>query len=181
MTNADTNSRSGVAIFGGGCFWCMQPPFDAEPGVIATEVGYMGGAMPDPTYRDVSTGRTGHVEVIRVIYDPEQVDYMRLLEIFWENIDPTQADGQFADRGSQYRTVIFCNSTQQREQAEFSKRALEESGRYDAPVATAIEEASPFWPAENDHQCYYRKAPDHYNRYKEGSGRAAFIRRNRQH
>jgi len=166
------------AVFGGGCFWCMQPPFDQQPGVIATDVGYMGGHVEHPTYQQVCTGDTGHVEVIRVIYDPSVVNYGKLLDIFWHNINPTQTDGQFADRGSQYRTVIFYADEAERQLAETSKRVLEESAKFPAPITTAIEKASVFYPAEDYHQGYYLTAPEQYNRYKEGSGRAEFIRHN---
>lgn len=170
-----TAGRS-VAVFGGGCFWCMQPPFDDRPGVTATDVGYMGGYVEHPSYRQVCTGKTGHVEVIRVTYDAAVVSYEELLQIFWRNIDPTQTDGQFADRGPQYRAVIFYTSETERQLAETSKRTLQESGRFAAPIAVAVERASTFYPAEDYHQQYYRKDPEHYARYKEGSGRGGFIR-----
>lgn len=176
MTAENIMEGMATAVFGGGCFWCMQPPFDSEPGVVATEVGYMGGHVEHPSYQQVSSGMSGHVEVIRVTYNPAVVGYERLLEIFWHNIDPTQLDGQFADRGSQYRTVIFVSSEQQRQLARASKKALEESGKFNAPIAVTIESASAFYAAEDYHQNYYQKASEHYGRYKEGSGRAAFIR-----
>lgn len=156
----------------------MQPPFDQQPGVIATDVGYMGGHVEHPTYQQVCTGDTGHVEVIRVIYDPSVVNYGKLLDIFWHNINPTQTDGQFADRGSQYRTVIFYADEAERQLAETSKRVLEESAKFPAPITTAIEKATVFYPAEDYHQDYYLRAPEQYLRYKEGSGRAEFIRHN---
>ena len=163
------------AIFAGGCFWCMQPPFDATKGVVSTVVGYTGGKEKNPTYEQVSSGRTGHRESIEVTFDPAQVSYEQLIEVFWHNIDPTQADGQFADRGPQYRTAIFYHSEEQKRLAEEAKDKLEKSGRFKKPIATQILPASAFWPAEEYHQKYYLKNPADYNRYKVGSGRAGFI------
>lgn len=163
------------ATFAGGCFWCMQPPFDATKGVVSTVVGYTGGKEKHPTYEQVSSGRTGHRESIEVTFDPAQVSYEKLIAVFWHNIDPTQADGQFADHGSQYRTAIFYHSQEQKRLAEEAKERLAKSGKFKKPIATEILPASAFWPAEDYHQKYYLKNPSDYNRYKIGSGRAGFI------
>lgn len=165
------------ATFAGGCFWCMQPPFDSLKGVVRTTVGFTGGKIENPTYAQVCSGGTGHYEAIRIEFDPNGISYSILLDTFWKNIDPTQEDGQFHDRGSHYRTAIFYHSEEQRELAESSKIALDQSGIFDQPVRTKILEASIFYPAEEDHQSYYRKSPHHYSSYKEGSGRGPFIRK----
>jgi len=164
-----------MATFAGGCFWCMQPPFDNLKGVISTEVGYTGGNVENPTYQQISRGDTGHFEAMRVIYDPSQVSYEKLLETFWHNIDPTQADGQFADRGTQYYTAIFYHDDEQKRLAEKSKQDLEQSGKFDKPVATRLLKAEVFYPAEDYHQKYYQKNESHYQSYKRGSGRKGFI------
>ena len=156
----------------------MQPPFDNLKGVVSTEVGYTGGDVENPTYEMISRGNTGHYEAMRVVYDPDLVSYEKLLETFWHNIDPTQADGQFADRGSQYYTAIFYHDEQQQALAEASKEALGKSGKFDRPIATKIIKASRYYPAENYHQNSYRKNSQHYERYKRGSGRAGFIEKN---
>ena len=166
-----------TAVFAGGCFWCVQPPFDKTPGVIKTVVGYTGGKEENPTYKAVSAGRTGHREAIQVTYDPSKVRYADLVTIFWHQINPTQANGQFADIGHQYTTAIFYVDAEQKAIAERSKRQLESSGKFDKPIATKIVAAGPFWPAEDYHQSYYKKNPAHYKAYKIGSGRAAYIKR----
>jgi methionine-S-sulfoxide reductase len=167
------------ATFAGGCFWCMQPEFDAlGDAVSATTVGYTGGQEPDPSYEQVSSGGTGHVEAIQIDYDPQKVSYEKLLEIYWSNIDPTQSDGQFADHGTQYRTAIFYHSDEQKRMAEASKEKLERSGKFKSPIVTEIAPAGPFYPAQERHQKYYKKNPAHYNLYSEGSGRKPFIRKN---
>jgi len=170
-----TDTKYEIATFAGGCFWCMQPPFDNLKGVISTEVGYTGGDIENPTYQQISRGDTGHYEAMRVTYDSSQVSYEKLLETFWHNIDPTQGDGQFADRGSQYYTAIFYHDDLQKELAEKSKRDLEESGKFDRPVVTKLLKAEVFYPAEDYHQNYYQKNENHYQGYKRGSGRAGFI------
>jgi len=172
------SSKYQVATFAGGCFWCMQPPFDNLKGVVSTEVGYTGGDVDNPTYEQISRGNTGHYEAMRVVYDPDVVSYKKLLETFWHNIDPTQADGQFADRGSQYHTAIFYHDEQQKALAEVSKQELEKSGKFDRPIVTKIIKAEVYYPAENYHQNYYQKNSLHYERYKRGSGRAGFIEEN---
>ena len=166
-----------LATFAGGCFWCMQPPFDHLPGIVKTTVGYTGGQSANPTYEQVCTGKTGHIEAIQVEYDPQKVSYEALLKVFWHNINPTTRDGQFADRGTQYRTVIYTHTPEQKKAAEASKAALEASGKFKEPIATTIEPAKPFYPAEEYHQCYYKRNSTHYEAYKEGSGRADYIRR----
>jgi peptide-methionine (S)-S-oxide reductase len=159
------------AIFAGGCFWCMEPPFDALAGVVSTTSGYAGGALANPTYEQVSAGGTGHAEVVQVVYDPAKVSYERLLDVFWHNVDPLTADAQFCDRGSQYRTAIFYRGAEQRRLAEASKRALAESGRFDRPIVTEIGEAGAFYPAEGYHQDYYKKNPARYKFYRWNCGR----------
>jgi methionine-S-sulfoxide reductase len=165
------------ATFAGGCFWCMQPPYDATRGVVSTVVGYTGGKEKNPTYAQVSDERTGHRESIEITFDPKQVSYEQLVEIFWRNIDPTQANGQFADIGPQYRTAIFYHSEEQKRIAEASKEKLAQSGKFSKPIVVEILPASQFWPAEEYHQKYYLKNADHYNRYAWGSGRKPFLER----
>jgi len=172
---ADDGKGLAVATFAGGCFWCMQPPFDQVKGVIETRVGYTGGQTTDPCYERVSRGDTGHLEAVQVLYDPAQTSYEILLHTFWRNIDPTQADGQFADRGSQYHTAIFYHDAEQQRLAEASKQALEESGKFKRPVMTSILPAQTFYTAEDYHQSYYEKNSQRYQQYKVGSGRAGFI------
>lgn len=172
------NAKHKKAYFAGGCFWCMQPPFDRLEGVIETWVGYSGGSENNPTYKQVASGQTGHAEAIEVIYNPEDVSYEKLLETFWMNIDPTQEDGQFADKGKQYRTAIFYVGEQQKNKAEKSKKKLDDSNKFKKPVVTNIEEFKTFYRAEDYHQKYYEKNPVHYNLYKKGSGREGFINKN---
>lgn len=165
------------AIFAGGCFWCMQPAFDNVPGVISTRVGYTGGKEENPTYEQVASHSTGHREAIEVIFDPAKVSYSKVLEVFWRNIDPTQANGQFYDVGHQYTTAICYTSPEQQKIAEGSKHALANSGKFKKPIATAIEPAAKFWPAEDYHQKYYIKCPARFEAYHEGSGRADYVRK----
>lgn len=162
------------AIFAGGCFWCMEPPFENTEGVIDVAAGYTGGKTENPTYEEVSSGRTGHYEAVEIIYDPEKVSYEQLLSVFWHQIDPTDDGGQFADRGTQYFTAIFYLDEEQKKLAEASKKALDKSGIFDKPVITAILPAVPFYRAEEYHQDYYKKNILHYSMYKAGSGRAGF-------
>jgi peptide-methionine (S)-S-oxide reductase len=157
------------ATFAGGCFWCMEAPFDELEGVASTTSGYTGGRVEDPTYEQVSAGGTGHAEAVQVLYDPERVSYEELLRVFWRNVDPTDDGGQFCDRGNQYRTGIFYHSEEQKRQAEASKRELE--GRFDRPVVTPIEAAGAFYPAEEYHQDFYDKSPIRYKVYRTGCGR----------
>jgi peptide-methionine (S)-S-oxide reductase len=158
------------AIFAGGCFWCMEPPYDKLEGVVATISGYTGGEQENPTYKQVSSGRTGHTEAVQVLYDPAKISYAELLEVFWHNIDPTVENRQFCDWGSQYRTGIFYQGDEQRRLAEESKRKLVESGRF-AEVYTEVTAATAFYPAEEYHQDFYKKNPVHYKRYRQGCGR----------
>lgn len=174
--NSMSNQNLKRAIFAGGCFWCMQPPFDQTEGVVKTAVGYAGGKRDNPTYEEVSSGATGHAEVIEVTYDPSKVGYEKLLDVFWKNIDPTTVDQQFADRGSQYRTAIFYVDDEQKKLAEASKRKIADSGWYSEPIVTSIEPAGKFYAAEDYHQQYYKKNKMHYEMYKEGSGRAGYIK-----
>lgn len=165
------------AVFAGGCFWCMQPPFDRAAGVISTLVGYAGGSEPNPTYKQVSAGETGHRESIEVTYDPTKISYAKLLEIFWHNINPIQTDGQFHDIGNQYTSAIFYNTDEQKKIAEESKDNLAKSGKFQKPIATLILPAGKFWPAEEYHQKYYIKNPIAYGIYHFTSGRDSFKQR----
>lgn len=167
-----------TAIFAGGCFWCMVKPFDSLPGILSVVSGFTGGHVPHPTYQEVTTGTTGHTEAVEITFDPEQITYEELVAIYWQQTDPTDAFGQFADRGDSYRPVIYYNSEEQRKIAEASKAALQASGRFTDPIVTTIEPAEPFYPAEDYHQDFYKKNAAHYNAYREGSGRAGFIRQN---
>lgn len=175
---ADSETNAGAqgdgharATFAGGCFWCMEPPFDKLDGVQATTSGYAGGHVENPTYEQVSSGGTGHAEVVQVVYDPDTVDYTKLLEVFWRNIDPLAEDRQFCDAGSQYRSAIFYHNERQRRLALASKRRLAESGRFERPIQTQIEPLEAFYPAEDYHQNYYRKNPYRYKFYRIGCGR----------
>jgi peptide methionine sulfoxide reductase msrA/msrB len=163
------------ATFAGGCFWCMVEPFEMKPGIVSVVSGYTGGHTENPTYEEVCSGTTGHVEAVQITYDPRLISYESLLDIFWRQIDPTDAGGQFNDRGSSYRTAIFYHTEEQKRLAEQSKRELEESGRFDKPIVTEIVPASTFYPAEDYHQNYHKKNPLHYKMYKIGSGRQDFI------
>jgi peptide-methionine (S)-S-oxide reductase len=165
-----------TATFAGGCFWCMEPPFDALQGVADTTSGYTGGTVLNATYRQVTAGGTGHYEAMRIRFDPAQVSYENLLEVFWRNVDPTDAGGQFCDRGESYRTAIFAHDSEQRRLAEASKARLMESNRLAAPIVTPILDAGAFWDAENYHQDYARKNPIRYRFYRSGCGRDARLR-----
>ena len=167
---AEAQTRA-VAVFAGGCFWCMEPPFDKVDGVISTTSGYTGGVKVDPSYEEVSSGRTGHYEALQVEYDPARVTYQRLLEVFWRNIDPLDTDGQFCDKGRQYRSAIFVAGDEQRALAEASKAALETSGKLPGRIMTEILPATAFYPAEAEHQDYYRKNPVRYAYYRWTCGR----------
>ena len=167
-----------TAIFAGGCFWCMVKPFDSLPGILSVVSGFTGGHVPHPTYQEVTTGTTGHTEAVEITFDPEQITYEELVAIYWQQTDPTDAFGQFADRGDSYRPVIYYNSEEQRKIAEASKAALQASGRFTDPIVTTIEAAEPIYPAEDYHLDFYKKNTAHYNAYREGSGRAGFIRLN---
>jgi len=164
------------ATFAGGCFWCMEPPFDALAGVISTTSGYMGGAKKNPTYEEVSSGSTGHAEVVQVVYDPKKVSYERLLEVFWKNIDPTVRDRQFCDIGTQYRSAIFHHTEEQKRLAEASKAAIMKTKPFRADIVTPVVAAGDFWPAEDYHQDYYLKNPVRYKFYRTGCGRDARLK-----
>jgi peptide-methionine (S)-S-oxide reductase len=161
------------ATFAGGCFWCMEPPYDKLPGVISTTSGYMGGKTKNATYEQVSSGTTGHAEVVQVEYDPSKVTYERLLDVFWRNIDPTQRDGQFCDHGSQYRTAIFYHNPEQQKLAAASKAALEKNKPFKGDIVTEISPAGEFYRAEEYHQDFYKKNPAKYKFYRSGCGRDA--------
>lgn len=165
------------ATFAGGCFWCMVQPFDELPGIKSVISGYTGGFVDNPTYEEVCTNQTGHVEAVQITYNPNIFPYEKLLEIFWQQIDPTDAGGQFFDRGSSYKTAIFYHNEKQKQLAEKSRKDLEESGRFKRPIVTEILPAGPFYKAEDYHQDYYKKNPYHYKRYRKGSGRDDFIQK----
>ena len=177
MRDRDLSMATARAIFAGGCFWCMESPFEKLEGVIEVYSGYTGGEEANPTYSQVSSGGTGHTEAVEVIFDPVRVSYERLLEVFWQQIDPTDAGGQFVDRGSQYRSGIFYLDEEQRVLAERSKQLLAGSGRFDRPLVTEITKAGPFYRAEEYHQDYYAKNPLRYWFYRSGSGRDDFLDR----
>jgi len=163
------------ATFAGGCFWCMVKPFDSYDGIEKVVSGYTGGHVPNPTYEQVCSNATGHYEAVQITFDPTVFSYDRLLEIFWLNIDPTDDNGQFFDRGSSYQTAIFYETEEQKEKAIVSKDALDASGKFNSKIAVKILPAAEFYPAEDYHQDYYKKNPGHYNGYFTGSGRAAFV------
>jgi peptide-methionine (S)-S-oxide reductase len=160
-----------TATFAGGCFWCMEPPFDKLEGVISTTSGYTGGHKKDPTYQEVSHGGTGHAEAVQIIYDPEKISYTRLLDVFWHNVDPTNAHGQFCDNGDQYRSEIFYHNEEQRRLAVASKQDLEKHKQFAAPIVTRISPATTFYPAEDYHQNYYQNNPIRYKYYRFSCGR----------
>ena len=177
MTVKEDTTSAGLmkATFAGGCFWCMEPPFDALDGVTATISGYAGGSEENPTYEQVSSGRTSHAEVVQVTYDPKKVTYDKLLYVFWRNIEPTQVDGQFVDRGRHYRSAIYTHSDEQMKQAKASMKELGESGKFSKPIVTEIEPLKAFYPAEDYHQNFYKKSPVRYYGYRKGSGRDQFL------
>lgn len=165
-----------TAVFAGGCFWCLESDLEKVEGVLEVISGYTGGHAENPSYEEVSSGRTGHVEAVQVIYDPGTVSYEALLEIFWRHIDPTDAGGQFVDRGSQYRTAVFYENEEQKQTAEASRRRLQESGRFSKPIVTEILPLGKFYAAEDYHQDFYRKSPLRYHFYRAASGRDAFLK-----
>lgn len=171
------NQRSNLATFAGGCFWCMVKPFDEQPGIIEVLSGYTGGTKENPTYEEVCSETTGHYEAVQIKFDPEVYPYEKLLELYWQQIDPTDAGGQFYDRGQSYQTAIFYHDEQQKMLAEQSKHDLAESGKFQKPIQTKILPASVFYPAEDYHQHFYKKNPTRYNAYQQGSGRADYIKR----
>jgi peptide-methionine (S)-S-oxide reductase len=163
------------AIFAGGCFWCMVQPFDSLPGIESVISGFTGGHVKNPSYKEVVRGGTGHTEAVEITYDPEKIGYEELVEIYWRQTDPTDAGGQFADRGDSYRPVIYYSDENEKRIAEESKRKLGEEGPFSDPIVTQIEPLQPFYPAEESHQDFYKKQPEYYKRYSIGSGRAPFI------
>jgi methionine-S-sulfoxide reductase len=177
MTAADQKDNFEKATFAGGCFWCMTPPFRQLKGVHSVKAGYTGGHMVNPTYEDVCTGTTGHAESVEIVFDPKQISYDELLEVFWRNIDPTQENAQFADHGTQYRTAIFYHSPEQKRLAELSKDKLQKSGKFNKPIMTEITPAATFYVAEDYHQDYSLKNPTHYKMYRMGSGRADYLKK----
>jgi len=171
MTITTENKDLSVATFAGGCFWCMEYPFDKLQGVISTTSGYTGGHTKNPTYKQTSSGRTGHTEAVQIVYDPEQVSYEKLLDVFWHNIDPTTADQQFCDQGNQYRSEIFYHNDEQKQLAESSKASLDKNKPFKKPIVTQISKATTFYAAEDYHQDYYKKNPIRYRYYRHGCGR----------
>ena len=163
-----------TAIFAGGCFWCIQPAFDKATGVIKTVVGYCGGTEPNPTYEVVSSEKTGYRESIEITYDPAKISYDQLLDIYWRQIDPTQADGQFTDIGPSYRAAIFYGNDDEKRIAEASKEKLARAGKFSKPIVTEILPAMKFYPAEAYHQKYYQQNPEHFEAFEQGSGRTSF-------
>ena len=172
----DSGQSLKEATFAGGCFWCMEASFEHLSGVLSVDSGYTGGHVKEPSYHSVSSGETGHTEAIRVLYDPKQVSYEELLDVFWHNIDPTTADRQFSDIGEQYRTAIYYHDEEQKNLALESKQKIEKLGIFDSPVVTEIVPASDFFPAEEHHQDFYKKNPVRYKAYKLASGRARFFK-----
>ena len=171
----DSYQSPGVATFAGGCFWCMQRPFDEVQGVESTVVGYTGGEEESPSYQEVVAGSTGHVEAVEIRFDADEVSYDELLDVFWRSMDPTDNEGQFADRGDHYRPFVFYHNQTQRQIAEASREQLDEHGPFDDPIVVDIVEASTFWIAEEYHQDYYKKNPEQYEAYYAGSGRKGFL------
>ena len=172
-----TYSKFSIATFAGGCFWCVESDFEKHDGVVEAISGYAGGHADNPTYQEVSAGRTGHTEAVQVIYDPDKVTYNELLGVFWRHVDPTDAGGQFVDRGSQYRTAIFFHDDEQKRLAEASRQEIEASGRFDKSIVTEIVKLDKFYEAEEYHQDYYKKNALHYKRYRQGSGRDQFLKK----
>ena len=173
----ETSSKFSIATFAGGCFWCVESDFEKHDGVVEAISGYAGGHTDNPTYQEVSAGGTGHTEAVQVIYDPDKVTYNELLGIFWRHVDPTDAGGQFVDRGSQYRTAIFYHDEAQKRLAEASKQKIAASGRFDKSIVTEIVKLDKFYKAEDYHQDYYKKNAMHYKRYRQGSGRDQFLKK----
>ena len=169
-------ANAAVAVFAGGCFWCMEGPFDVLDGVVSTTSGYIGGTKKAPTYQEVSSGRTGHTEAVQIVYDPTKVTYEKLLDVFWHNIDPTVKNRQFCDSGSQYRSGIFYLDDAQKKAAEASKTALDKTKPFREPIVTEITAATTFYPAEDYHQDYYLKNPVRYRFYRQGCGRDARLK-----
>ena len=173
-----TPAPTRTAVFAGGCFWCIQPAFDKAPGVIKTVVGYSGGSEPNPSYELVTSEKTQYRESIEITYDPAKISYEQLLDIYWKQIDPTQADGQFTDIGPSYRAAIFYGSDEEKKIAEASKQKLAGSGKFKKPIVTEILPTMKFWPAEDYHQKFYEQNPEHFEAFEHGSGRVSFQKKN---
>jgi peptide-methionine (S)-S-oxide reductase len=171
IANSVSAATTSEALFAGGCFWCVETAFEGLPGVSAVISGYTGGSKKNPAYEEVSAGITGHAESVRVVFDPSKITYAKLLEVFWRNIDPLQKDGQFCDHGTQYRSAIFYIDDAQKKAAEASKKQIEDSKRFKAPLVTEITKATTFYPAEEYHQDFYKKSPVRYQSYRLGCGR----------
>ncbi|ASS74187.1 methionine sulfoxide reductase [Tumebacillus algifaecis] len=178
MNGNEKTGRRELATFAGGCFWCMVTPFEELPGIEGIVSGYTGGHKENPTYEEVCSETTGHAEAVQITFDPDVFPYSKLLELYWRQIDPTDAGGQFHDRGGSYRTGIFYHNEEQKRLAEASKRELSESGRFDRPIVTEIVAAGPFYAAEEYHQDFHKKSPTRYKQYRQGSGRDSFIAQN---
>lgn len=177
MVQNNSENKYETAIFAGGCFWCMVSPFDVLDGIIEVKSGYTGGYLENPTYKDVKSQTSGHYEVIKVIYDPNIIDYDKLLQAYWRQVDPTDEGGQFQDRGPSYRTAIFYTTESQRIKAEESKKVMDESKRFPRPIVTPILPAEKFYEAEEYHQDYYKKSPVEYKEDRKISGRDEFIQK----
>ncbi|WP_099158298.1 peptide-methionine (R)-S-oxide reductase MsrB [Virgibacillus ndiopensis] len=171
-------SNNEIATFAGGCFWCMVEPYDQRPGIISVVSGYTGGTVENPTYEQVCSNTTGHLEAVQITFDPTIMPYESIVDTFWKQIDPTDAGGQFNDRGESYQTAIFYHNEKQKEVAQISKQQLEASGKFSKPIVTKILPAKTFYPAEDKHQDYYKTNSFHYRLYKKGSGREDFIKKN---
>lgn len=172
-----TGVEKAVATVAGGCFWCMEGPFQALDGVLKVESGYTGGDLEDPTYSEVCSGESGHLEAVQVFYDPSKIGYAQILEVFWRQIDPTDAGGQFVDRGPQYTTAIYYHNEEQKQIAEDSRKKLNDSGRYSKPIVTVVLPAEKFYAAEEYHQNYHRTNPLRYQHYRNHSGRDQFLQK----
>ena len=175
MARASETPALEKATFAGGCFWCIEAPFDKIEGVVSAVSGYTGGDEENPSYKEVSSGRTGHIESVQIRFDPQKISYQQLLDMYWRQFDPTDAGGSFYDRGHQYTSAVFYHGEEQKKLAEASRAALEASGRFDEPIVTSIRPAQAFYRAEEYHQDYHKKNPRHYQQYRTGSGRDRFI------
>ncbi|WP_293962912.1 peptide-methionine (S)-S-oxide reductase MsrA [Sneathiella sp.] len=173
--SARANAAEETAILAGGCFWCVESDYDHVPGVISTTSGYIGGELPNPTYKAVSAGGTGHIEAVKIVFDPEKTSYSDILDVFWRSVDPTDDGGQFCDRGESYKTAIFATTDAQKKTAQSSKAALNDSGVLKKPIVTEIRTAPEFYPAEDYHQDYYNKNPIRYKFYRFSCGRDARV------
>jgi methionine-S-sulfoxide reductase len=177
MSDINSNKKYETAIFAGGCFWCMVSPFDVLDGIVEVVSGYAGGHLENPTYKDVKAQTSGHYEVVKVTYDPELIDYDKLLQAYWRQVDPTDEGGQFQDRGPSYRTAIFYTTEEQRQKAEASRKAMDQSGRFRDPIVTPILPEAKFYEAEDYHQDFYKKSPTEYKDDRKISGRDEFIQK----